>query len=61
MTDKLLPCPFCGGPAQIVSGGPGCHYVRCEGCSTTGPDRLRESAIAIWNRRSPAPVSREVG
>lgn len=52
MSQELKPCPFCGGSAQIVSGAPGCHYVRCEGCGASGDDRGLEKAISIWNRRS---------
>lgn len=57
---ELLPCPFCNGPAQIMSGAAGCHSVRCEGCSATSDDRSnREHAIAAWNRRA-APVQAPV-
>jgi Lar family restriction alleviation protein len=52
MDVELKPCPFCGSPAvQMVSGSPGCHYVRCEGCGATSNDCSRERAIALWNRR----------
>lgn len=56
MSEELLPCPFCGGPAQIASAGPGCHFVRCEGCTASTDDGSREQAIAAWNRRVAQPV-----
>lgn len=48
---KLELCPFCGGPAQIIAGAPGCYYVRCEGCSVTSDDGSRERVITKWNTR----------
>lgn len=55
MTDTALaPCPFCGGVPEIATGSPGCHYVRCKGCSCSTDDCSRDRAIALWNRRAPA-------
>lgn len=48
----LRPCPFCGSAPIIVSGAPGCHYVRCEGCGASGNDASKERAITAWNTRS---------
>jgi len=55
---KLELCPFCGGPAQIIAGAPGCYYVRCEGCSVTSDDGSRERVITKWNTRH-QPQERE--
>ena len=49
---ELLPCPFCGGGARIISGPPGCHYARCDGCGVCTDDGGIERAVAAWNRRS---------
>ena len=52
--DVLLPCPFCASPAvRLVSGGPGNHYVLCEGCRATSDDCERARAIERWNTRTP--------
>ena len=50
MTDKLLPCPFCGGPAKTFrNNGTGqatcvAEYAECAGSDVAAP-------IAMWNRR----------
>lgn len=55
----LLPCPFCGGVAEIENQEHGarelayfavCHSCACEGPWTKGPT----SAAALWNRRDTA-------
>lgn len=55
MTDKLKPCPFCGGEAEI------CHrtdpdavvsYARCIKCGTTSvPFLVSQDAVRAWNTR----------
>jgi ssDNA-binding Zn-finger/Zn-ribbon topoisomerase 1 len=62
MTDKLetlLPCPFCGGPAEIQDGGFRSYRVTCsdyEGCvkfmrvSFDDPD-CHSKLVRAWNRR----------
>ena len=54
---ELLPCPFCGGPAEVESKRCGWR-VHCvePGCCTAGPypdDCTEAEAITAWNRRSP--------
>lgn len=54
---ELLPCPFCGAPAQEKRNRT--VMVSCTQCTAatfqelTGPS----TAIAAWNRRAPAPAS----
>jgi hypothetical protein len=54
MSEKLLPCPFCGGEArtfeydganQATCGG---KHIDCAGTDVVAP-------VAMWNRRTPAP------
>lgn len=64
MTDepKLLPCPFCGGPATVATcedddGWPpvfnvGCDNRHCLVRPNVDADD-REPAIRIWNTRAP--------
>ena len=53
--EKLKPCPFCGGGAQLadalLSGIP---VVTCDRCGATVYDSPAEvlSAVAAWNRRA---------
>lgn len=56
----LLPCPFCGGPAEIIDDRrPGWFEVRCaadrHSCDV-GPStfchRDQQTAIGHWNRRA---------
>ena len=60
MTEKLLPCPFCGGEA--LTGYGICEYNRwgvyCRGCSAVvevedynGMADTEENAIKMWNKR----------
>lgn len=51
---NLKSCPFCGGQAAIVSGGPGCHFIKCGECGASSDDGSKEHAVAAWNRRSPS-------
>lgn len=60
MSDKLLPCPFCGGKASVSIGHNGEHeqlmYVECVSCAGMADMyRYRAEAIAAWNRRYVCP------
>lgn len=60
--EKLKPCPFCGGDADISdsSGLIGCgmnleYYVVCEECLAKGEEFGNpKDAIEAWNRRHDA-------
>ena len=63
MTEKLKPCPFCGGEKLIIDDGPcedgvPCNWGRKEFfvyCSTCGGASgckfTKEEAAEAWNRR----------
>ena len=49
---ELLPCPFCGGEARIVT-AVGESWVLCNKCkATTEAHTSRQFAIDAWNRRA---------
>jgi len=52
VTPNLKPCPFCDGEAVTVSGGPGCHFVKCKACGTSTTDGAYERVIDRWNTRT---------
>lgn len=56
MTDKLKPCPFCGGEAEVIKGylyGKVTHYsVTCPQCDFEyGMYKSKQNAEKAWNRR----------
>ena len=57
MSEKLKPCPFCGGEAKVYEID-GVFYAGCFCCKTvpviaqTCPMTEREEAIAAWNTRA---------
>lgn len=58
MSEKLLPCPFCGGEAEIALGqsdfdGAEIFCVKCSAsCGHFENDPMAEKAIAAWNTRT---------
>ena len=53
--EKPLPCPFCGGEAEIDSAihfGSYYYFVKCKICHMSSMSCLiKDEAIAAWNRR----------
>lgn len=57
--DKLMPCPFCGGEADIeeITGGPYTDElyvwgVGCKECNIGWYKDTRKEAIEAWNGRA---------
>ena len=59
-TEKLLPCPFCGAPAEWVytewnsadgTGDDGSGWVECTGCHVRVMCGCRDESVEMWNRR----------
>lgn len=64
MSEKLLPCPFCGGEAELeeIPGSPFtdelCTWgVGCKNCNIGWYKDDKIEAIAAWNRRSGGWIS----
>lgn len=54
--NKILPCPFCGAMAVLITGGEHFSYVECPECgaklpASTGKNRNAD-AINAWNKRA---------
>ncbi len=67
MFETLLPCPFCGGEAKLVTGTrrdgeyvENCAFVRCERCGAKTyelhecmtPYEVQKCATELWNERA---------
>lgn len=51
MTEDLLPCPFCDGPADIFDGYEGTAVI-CVDCGAEGPlEHDTAEAADAWNER----------
>ncbi|HUS89670.1 MAG TPA: Lar family restriction alleviation protein [Desulfosporosinus sp.] len=60
MNDKLKPCPFCGGEADVSIGHNGENeeliYVECVSCAgMANMYKYRAEAITAWNARTKDP------
>lgn len=56
MSEKLLPCPFCGEEVELKQ-GKAFEWPECNGCKGTGLYTVwkaeeRDKAIEAWNRRA---------
>ena len=48
MSEKLKPCPFCGGEAEIIVEGESGYensWIQCIGCNSTS------ETVKAWNKR----------
>jgi len=61
---EILPCPFCGGPAEVNKAIFHKRYVVCKDrvCGTCGPGESdsAQEAIAEWNKRTMVVAAEEV-
>lgn len=54
MTDKILPCPFCGGEADYYedrSGYADRHVIECMDCACCKRSEYYKSVFREWNQR----------
>ncbi|KKK75499.1 hypothetical protein LCGC14_2873110 [marine sediment metagenome] len=51
---ELLPCPFCGGKAELGDGRFHDWKVECEECFVEVTHLERDAVINLWNTRTPA-------
>jgi hypothetical protein len=56
---NLLPCPFCGGKAYLITGR-SVAWARCTGCRAEGPHfNAAAEKTNLWNRRAPTAEQAE--
>ena len=59
MTEKLKPCPFCGGEAEVVKTTKESPWnIGCKncGCVLFTHYHVQRLAIEAWNRRASSPI-----
>lgn len=53
---ELLPCPFCGAPADLMQNGSGDVFARCSDKNCAARTRQYHEnyngAVVAWNRRA---------
>jgi len=58
-SEKLLPCPFCGGEARYEWHSADPCWIECNACGAVGPNDTHtttEANAAAWNARAPADL-----
>lgn len=65
---ELLPCPFCGAPANVLNiPREPSYYVECSDCKATSAivtacgDEPRPALVARWNKRHNVRANRPSG
>jgi len=66
MSEKLKPCPFCGGDKIEIASEDGAtkafYRAYCEACSSAGSfARSRAAAIRAWNDRPGNTINEQIG
>lgn len=52
---RLLPCPFCGAPAEFDNDDTGpASWIVCTKCGAQGPSSFNDDPAPLWNRREAA-------
>ena len=59
MSEKLLPCPFCGSANTMLVETPRPWWVTCNDCGADGP--TGDDCIERWNTRPSPPPAAESG
>lgn len=55
--NKLKPCPFCGGEAELYQSYCGYYQIECHQCSARSCTAVeKESVISNWNMRSTTEI-----
>lgn len=55
--NKLKPCPFCGGEAELYQTYNGCYQVECHKCGARSCiEKKKENVISNWNMRSTTEI-----
>lgn len=63
MSEKLKPCPFCGGKAEMFEldqdepANAGGSVIQCSVCQASSAVEFgtKETLVERWNRRTPTP------
>lgn len=63
MSERLKPCPFCGGEnVRVKSSARWGYFVSCSCCAVGPSDGNRDGAIHRWNTRvDPSQMSLDLG
>lgn len=56
LKDEPNPCKCCGATPRVMSGGPGCAWIKCE-CGMETTDGSLPRVLAIWNRTPSSSIN----
>lgn len=73
MSDELLPCPFCGGEAELMhhseqsrlvfntgSELSSCYIIECKKCFSRVQRGFKEDLVKAWNTRTKDAIIKEL-